>query len=174
MKTTAILKNENGAMMMLVTVMFLVLLTVISIAASRTATVETKIAANEYAYQRCFYNAEGAIMKAVDLMDTEVNPKDEVPAWMGEDSVVINDDTVFSYWEDDAETGAVVAEGWNVTPAGSSVKVTAARFMAVHKGVLPGSSLDMSRPTKHSLNIYGRCDKDGTVLLTVGYTNVYK
>ena len=50
-----ILKNENGAMMMLVTVMFLVLLTVISIAASRTATIETKIAANEYAYQSCFY-----------------------------------------------------------------------------------------------------------------------
>ena len=49
MKTRAILKNENGAMMMLITVMFLVLLTVISIAASRTANIETKIAANEYA-----------------------------------------------------------------------------------------------------------------------------
>jgi len=35
MKTTAILKNENGAIMMLITVMFLVLLTVISIAASK-------------------------------------------------------------------------------------------------------------------------------------------
>lgn len=167
MKTTAILKNENGAMMMLVTVMFLVLLTVISIAASRTATVETKIAANEYAYQRCFYNAEGAIMEAVDLLDTTVNPISTKPAWMGKDSVVINDDTVFSYWEDDAETGAVV-------PEGSKVDATDSGFMAVHKGVLPGSSLAMSKPTKHSFSIYGRCEKNGMVMLSVGYANAYK
>jgi hypothetical protein len=166
MKTLAILKNEKGAMMMLITVMFLVLLTVISIAASRTATVETKIAANEYAYQRCFYNAEGAIMEAVDLLDTEVNPRVSLPAWMGEDPSEINDDTVFAYWVEDAGTGAVI-------PKRSKVDATDTELMGVHLGVLPGNSLDMSRPTKHSLNIYGRCDKDGTVLLTVGYTNVY-
>ena len=166
MKTLAILKNEKGAMMMLITVMFLVLLTVISIAASRTATVETKIAANEYAYQRCFYNAEGAIMEAVDLLDTEVNPRVSLPAWMGEDPSEINDDTVIAYWVEDAGTGAVI-------PKSSKVDATDTELMGVHLGVLPGNSLDMSRPTKHSLNIYGRCDKDGTVLLTVGYTNVY-
>jgi hypothetical protein len=167
MKTMAILKNENGAMMMLITVMFLVLLTVISIAASRTAIVETKIAANEYAYQRCFYNAEGAIMEAVDLLDTEVNPNVSLPAWMGEDPSEINDKTVFAYWVEDAGTGAVI-------PKSSKVDAADTELMGVHLGVLPGNSLDMSRPTKHSLNIYGRCDKDGTVLLTVGYTNVYK
>jgi hypothetical protein len=166
MKTMAILKNEKGAMMMLITVMFLVLLTVISIAASRTATVETKIAANEYAYQRCFYNAEGAIMEAVDLLDTEVNPRVSLPAWMGEDPSEINDDTVFAYWVEDAGTGAVI-------PKSSKVDATDTELMGVHLGVLPGNSLDMGRPTKHSVNIYGRCDKDGTVLLTVGYTNVY-
>jgi len=166
MKTMAILKNENGAMMMLITVMFLVLLTVISIAASRTAIVETKIAANEYAYQRCFYNAEGAIMEAVDLLDTEVNPRVSLPAWMGEDPSEINENTVFTYWVEDAGTGAVI-------PKSSKVDATDTELMGVHLGVLPGNSLDMSRPTKHSLNLYSRCDKDGTVLLTVGYTNVY-
>jgi len=154
-------------MMMLITVMFLVLLTVISIAASRTATVETKIAANEYAYQRCFYNAEGAIMEAVDLLDTEVNPRVSLPAWMGEDPSEINNGTVFAYWVEDAGTGAVI-------PKSSKVDATDTELMGVHLGVLPGNSLDMSRPTKHSVNIYGRCDKDGTVLLTVGYTNVYQ
>jgi len=166
MKTMAILKNENGAIMMLITVMFLVLLTVISIAASRTANVETKIAANEYAYQRCFYNAEGAIMEAVDLLDTEVNPRVSLPAWMGEDPSEINEDTVFADWVEDAGTGAVI-------PKSSKVDATDTELMGVHLGVLPGNSLDMSRPTKHSLNLYSRCDKDGTVLLTVGYTNVY-
>jgi len=167
MKTTAILKNENGALMILITVMLLVLLTVISIAASRTANVETKIAANEYAYQNCFYNAEGAIMQAVDLLDTTVNPRVSLPAWMGSDSAEINDTTVFSYWEEEAGTGGVV-------PASSKVDETDSEFMAVHLGVLPGSSLAMSKPTKHSFSIYGRCENDGMVMLSVGYADAYK
>ena len=167
MKTRAILKNENGAIMMLITVMFLVLLTVISIAASRTATVETKIAANEYAYQRCFYNAEGAIMEAVDLLDTEVNPRVSLPPWLGDDPSEINDETVFTYWVEDAGTEAV-------DPKSSKVDAANTELMGVHLGVLPGNSLDMTKPTKHSLNIYSRCNKDGTVLLTVGYANAYK
>jgi hypothetical protein len=167
MKTTAILKNENGALMILITVMLLVLLTVISIAASRTASIETKIASNEFAYQRCFYNAEGAVMEAVDLLDTTVNPKGTLPAWMGEDSVVLNDGTVFSYWEDDAGTDDVV-------PQSSVVDATDSGFMAVHQGVLPGSSLAMSKPTKHSFSIYGRCENDGMVMLSVGYANAYQ
>ena len=167
MKTTAILKNENGALMILITVMLLVLLTVISIAASRTANIETKIASNEFAYQRCFYNAEGAVMEAVDLLDTTVNPMETLPAWMGEDSVVLNDDTVFSYWQDDAGTDDVV-------PQSSVVDATDSGFMSVHQGVLPGSSLAMSKPTKHSFSIYGRCENDGMVMLSVGYANAYQ
>lgn len=167
MKSTAILKNENGALMILITVMLLVLLTVISIAASRTATVETKIAANEFAYQRCFYNAEGAIMEAVDLLDTTVNPKRTLPDWMGEDSVVLNDSTIFSYWEEEAGTGALI-------PGGSPVDMEDSGYIAVHQGVLPGSSLAMSKPGKHSFSIYGRCKKDGMVMLSVGYANAYK
>ena len=169
MKTTAILKNETGALMILITVMLLVLLTVISIAASRTAIIETKIAANEFAYQRCFYNSEGAIMEAVDLLDTDedINPKDAVPEWMGKDPVVVNDNTVFANWEDEEEIGAVV-------PQDAKVDTTDTALMAVHRGILPGNSLDMTRPNKHAFSIYGRCDKDGLVMLTVGYNHVYE
>ncbi len=167
MKPMAILKNENGALMILITVMFLVLLTVISIAASRTSTVETMIAGNEYAYQRCFYNAEGAIMEAVDSLDTEVNPKDEMPEWLGDDPSEINDTTVFTYWAEEAGTGAVA-------PQTAKVDTTGTELMAVHLGVLPGNSLAMSKPTKHAFSVYGRCAKDGMVLLTVGYNNAYK
>ena len=167
MKTTAILKNENGALMILITVMLLVLLTVISIAASRTANVEIKIAANEFAYQRCFYNAEGAIMQAVDLLDITVNPKVSLPSWMGSDSAEINDATVFSYWAEDAGTLGVV-------PENSAVDAADSGFLAVHLGVLPGSSLAMSKPSKHSFSIYGRCEKDGMVMLSVGYADAYQ
>jgi hypothetical protein len=167
MNSTAILKNETGALMILITVMLLVLLTVISIAGSRTANVETKIAANEFAYQRCFYNAEGAVMEAVDQLDTTVNPKGTLPDWMGEDSVVLNDGTVFSYWEEEAGTGTI-------DPGGSPVDPVDSGYMAVHLGVLPGSSLAMSKPSIHRFSIYGRCKKDGLVMLSVGYANAYR
>ena len=168
MKPMAILKNENGALMILITVLFLVLLTVISIAASRTSTVETLIAGNEYAYQRCFYHSEGATMQIVDSLDTEINPIDDDPVWMADRSTGIDDTSVFVYWEEEAGTGEEVNPlKAKVDPAGTAV-------MAVHKGVLTGNSLDMSKPTKHNFSVYSRCEKDGLVMLTVGYNNVYK
>ncbi len=107
-------------------------------------------------------------MQAVDLMDTEVNPKDELPEWMGEDGSEINDDTVFTDWAQEAGTGAV-------DPKISAVDAEEnTELMAVHLGVLPGNSLAMSKPTKHSFSIYSRCEKDGMVMLTVGYNNAYK
>ena len=76
MNAAAILKNEKGALMILVSVMLLALLTIISIAASKTANIELKIAGNEYLYQRCFYNAEGAIMETVDFLIQQQAPRE--------------------------------------------------------------------------------------------------
>ena len=106
-------------------------------------------------------------MEAVDLLDNEVNPKGTRPAWMGDDAVALSEETVFAYWEEEAGTGAVV-------PEGSPVDMQDSGFMAVHKGILPGSSLGMSKPTKHAFSIYGRCEKDGMVMLSAGYANAYK
>ena len=62
-KITTIMNNEQGAQMIIVSVMLLALLTIISVGASKTANTEISIAANENAYQRCFYNAEGAVVE---------------------------------------------------------------------------------------------------------------
>ena len=167
MKTTAILQNENGALTILLSVMLLVLLTIISMAASRTAGTELKIAGNEYLYQRCFYNAEGAIMQAVDLLDTSVSPTESLPDWMGSDETVINDGTIFTYWKEDAETKDTI-------PKGAAIDTKNTSFMAVHHGVPAGSSLTMSKPTIHTFSIYGRCENKGLVILKVGYAKVYK
>jgi len=167
MKTAVILENEKGALMIVLSVMLLVLLTIISMAASRTACTELKIAGNEYLYQRCFYNAEGAIMETVDLLDTTVSLTEAPPDWVGSDEVVINDSTVFTYWNDDAETKDMIPKGATIDSENTS-------FMAVHHGVLAGSSLAMSKPTVHTLSIYGRCENKGLVMLKVGYAKVYK
>ena len=162
-----ILKNERGTLMILISLMLLALLTIISIAASRTANTEIKIAGNEYSYHRCFYNAEGAVLEAADLLDGDANPSAEPPAWMSMDENIINDNTVFTYWEEGAEK----KEGIPQAPVIDSKNTG---YLCVHHGVLSGSSLDMSKPTKHTFSIYGRCENRGLVMLKIGYAKVYR
>ena len=80
MRTTSILKNEHGGLMIIISVTLLALLTIISVAASKTANTEISIAANEYVYQRCFYNAEGAILAVVDLLEGSASPLESLPS----------------------------------------------------------------------------------------------
>src|SRR5210317_1121441 len=116
MRTTSILKNEHGGLMIIISVMLLGLLTIISVAASRTANTEIRIAANEYVYQRCFYNAEGAVMEVVELLEGSINPLENLPPWMSLDEEVINDSTVFKFWEDREKMNGVVPQASVVDP----------------------------------------------------------
>ena len=166
MRTTSILKNEQGSVMILVSVMLLAMLTIISIAASRTANTEISIAANEYVYQRCFYNAEGAIMEVVDFMEGSADVLVNPPPWMSLDEEVINDGTVFTIWEDSVKMNGVV-------PQASVIDSQNTDYLSVHHGIPSGSSLDMSKPAKHIFSIYGRSKSKGLVMLKIGYAKVY-
>ena len=166
MRTTSILKNEQGALMIVISVMLLALLTIISVAASKTANTEISIAANEYVYQRCFYNAEGAILEVVDLLEGSASPLESLPSWMSRDEEVINDGTVFTLWEDSEKMGGVVPQISVVDPQNSE-------YLSVHHGIPSGSSLDMSKPAKHTFSIYGRSKNKGLVMLKIGYAKIY-
>ncbi len=165
-----LLKNEQGSMVILVTLMLLMLVTIISFSALRTANTEVKIAGNEYSHQKNFYRAEGAAIEAVDRLEASASPGSAGFSWLGYDPADINDTTVFSYsyWEDDAQTGSVSVRG-----QASFVDPDTTGLLAVHQGVLAGSSLDMSKPTKHTFSIYGRCVEKGMVIIKVGYTKAY-
>ena len=63
MNAAAILKNEKGALMILVSVMLLALLTIISIAASKTANIELKIAGNVIFINAAFTMPKGLLWK---------------------------------------------------------------------------------------------------------------
>ncbi len=166
MRTPSILKNEQGGLMIIISVMLLGLLTIISVAASNTANTEIRIAANEYVYQRCFYNAEGAVMEVVDLLESSANPLKNPPRWMSLDEEVINDSTVFTLWEDSEKMGGVVPQISVVDPQNSE-------YLSVHHGIPSGSSLDMSKPAKHTFSIYGRSKNKGLVMLKIGYAKIY-
>ena len=168
MRTTSILKNEQGALMIITSVMLLALLTIISVAASKTANTEISIAANEYVYQRCFYNAEGAIMEGVDLLDGSVGAVENPPPWMGLDEEVINDSTVFTFWQNSGNE-----DGDGVVPQASVIDPHHTEYIGVHHGIPSGSSLDMSKPAKHIFSIYGRSKSKSLVMLKIGYAKVH-
>jgi len=166
LRTTSILKNETGALMILISVTLLALLTIISVAASKTATTEISIAANEYVYQRCFYNAEGAIMEVVDLLEGGIHTLKNPPAWMSLDEEIINDRTVFTIWEDRSKMNGAVPQPSVIDPQNTE-------YLGVDHGIPSGSSLDMSKPAKHIFSIYGRSKSKGLVMLKIGYAKVY-
>ena len=164
------LRNDRGSIVILMTLMLLMLVTIISFSALRTANTEVKIAGNEYSHQKNFYRAEGAAIEAVDRLEASADPGSAGFGWLGYDPSDINDTTVFcySYWEDDDQTDSVSARG-----QASSVDPGTTGLLAVHQGVLAGSSLDMSKPTKHTFSIYGRCVEKGTAIIKVGYSKAY-
>jgi hypothetical protein len=86
---------------------------------------------------------------------------------MNESDKVAGDTDLFGYWTDeDREDG-------DANPASASVCADFTRLMAVHHGMLPGSSLDMSKPTKHIYSIYGQSRNRGTVMIKVGYAKAF-
>jgi len=53
-------KNENGSVT-IIALIILIVLTIIGISASRTATIDIKIAANQIPYKKSFYVSEGGV-----------------------------------------------------------------------------------------------------------------
>ena len=161
-----VLKNERGALMIIVSIMLLAIMTVVSVAASKTANTELHIAANEYDYQRCFYDAEGAVMEAVERLEAGPNPLLAPPSWMSLDAETINDGSVFGYWEESTEINGAAPRASVIDPAKTG-------YLVVHQGIPTGNSLGMSRPAKHTFSIYARCKNKGEVMLKIGYAKVY-
>jgi len=161
------LKNNNGAIMILFSMMILMLLTIISYAASKSANTEVRIARNEYLYHNNFYCAEGAVVESIDIMESLAAIDSADLEWMMNESPKVDSDAdLFEYWTDDPETAD------DAVPEAATV-CSSAEFVTIHRGVLAGSSLDMSKPTKHAFAVYGRSNNRGLVMIKVGYRKEY-
>ena len=159
-KIATILNNEDGYFLIMATLMILVLLTIMGVAASRTANTEVTVAANEVVYQRNFYLAEGALMEAIDILANTTNLADNPPSWLVTSAGALTEDNVHTYWD----TGA-----WNSTVDASGDT----RFVAAVENVAAGSSLDVDKSTVRVIGIYGRCERNGVAMISAGYLTVY-
>jgi len=167
-KPATFIKNDNGAMMIIISLMLLALLTIITIAASKTANTELKIAGNEYFYQNNFYCAEGAVIETVDVLEALDHVEVDLFDWlMNETDKVDKDSDLYGFWAEE------IRDIDDANPASASVCADHTESMTVHHGVLSGSSLDMSKPTKHVYSIYGQSHHRGTVLIKVGYAKAF-
>ena len=158
-KRVDILKNEEGYFLILATLMILALLTILGIAASRTANTEITVSANELIYQRNFYLAEGAVMEAVDHLINAADLRNKPPAWLDTVPGAMTQDNLDAYWD---EAGIAV-----VDPTGNT------RFVAGLENIGAGSSLDVDKTTVHAIGIYGQCEKNGVTVIKVGYLATY-
>lgn len=162
-----IIKSEDGYLTIMAAIMFLALLTILGIAASRTANTEVLMSGNEIRYQRNFYRAEGAAMEAVDILQNTANLKDNLPNWIEPFIGKMTPQTFSNYWDNNESAGDTVI------PQASGVDQNNTLFIAGSEKIVPGGSLAMDKPTVHSLAIYGRCDLDGVSTIKVGYLVAY-
>lgn len=153
--------------MVLFSLMILMLLTIISYAASKTANTEVKIARNEYLYHYNFYCAEGAVVESIDKMEAlKAIDVADFDWMMSKSRKVDNNLELFEYWVNDQKTAE------DAVPEAATVCANT-EFVTVHQGVPAGSSLDMSKPTTHAFAVYGRSNNRGLVMIKVGYMKEY-
>lgn len=153
--------------MVLFSLMILMLLTIISYAASKTANTEVKIARNEYLYHYNFYCAEGAVVESIDKMEAlKAIDVADFDWMMSKSRKVDNNLKLFEYWVNDQKTTE------DAVPEAATVCANT-EFVTVHQGVPAGSSLDMSKPTTHAFAVYGRSNDRGLVMIKVGYMKEY-
>ena len=153
--------------MVLFSLMILMLLTIISYAASKTANTEVKIARNEYLYHYNFYCAEGAVVESIDKMEAlKAIDVADFDWMMSKSRKVDNNLDLFEYWVNDQKTAE------DAVPEAATVCANT-EFVTVHQGVPAGSSLDMSKPTTHAFAVYGRSNNRGLVMIKIGYMKEY-
>lgn len=155
------LNNEDGYFLILATLMILVLLTILGIAASRTANTEISVAANDLVYQRNFYLAEGAVMEAVDYLKRASDLESDPPVWFSKNIGAMTDENAENYLDGD-EAGISALDDTSKT-----------RYVAGVQAIGRGYSMDVEKVSARTIGIYGRCEKKGKTMIKVGYLALY-
>jgi hypothetical protein len=165
-----LVRNDNGAMMLIITMMILAMLTIISFAGTRTSSTEVMIASNEYMHQQNFYWAEGAAIEAIDIMENIDEVIVGAHPWMATHEGVLNyDDEIFEYWDANIDGD----DPNEAVPVAGSIGSGNSGYIAVHHGVLAGDTLDISKPSKHHFSVYGKSQNKGLVMIGMAYAKAF-
>ena len=159
------INNEKGNVLIF-SLLILVLVTMLGLSASRTASVDIVVAANNMNYKKNFYKAEANALEAIGRLgnlDLENSP----PDWVTTVDIrtEINDD---SKW-DGYFTGGAQAEQ-------SSLHATStdSKYVVISEGTISvGESLDMTRTKIYQYAVYGRNEQfNGKSIINIGYREI--
>ncbi len=165
-KISGLLKNEEG-MVVVVALMILVLLTIFGISTTNTSNTELSIAGAERVYQQNFYEAEGASIEAVELMESLANPNLGSNLWLMPVPNIVTDDNIYdaNFWQ----------SGGLVSPMDSTLADNPGetQFMVIAEKTF--GSLDATISKMHEYSLYGRSvsPKGGVAVVHVGYLKAF-
>jgi Tfp pilus assembly protein PilX len=160
------LKNESGSAIVF-TLMVLVILTVVGIAATNRSSTELNVVTEQLKYYRNFNLAEGAATEAADLLEGIAAPETDPPDWLESVRLAMTETNMNAYLSKTSGSGAPFPQAATVEPATTL-------FMGSYEGVAAGFSLDMSRSTVHSFGLYGRSQNEGTTTIKLGYRKAFQ
>ncbi|HID96600.1 MAG TPA: hypothetical protein EYP57_00150 [Thermodesulfobacteriaceae bacterium] len=181
--------NEMGSTLV-VSLLILLLLTVIGIAANRTSSIEVLIAGNEKTYKQNFYQAEGAAKEEAIILENEDDEEEQRGKTSTRPELHDKDELV--------ERGTVTAqdlkgtggnrgraaveyfsdeEKWDVNTSNTNAILSSlgnnVAIVAIDNGIAKGtrgSSLSMTESAVHSYSILGLSRENrGSVMIEIGY-----
>lgn len=156
MQVKSLLNNEDGSII-IITLIFLVLLTILGMSATSTSTIEVQIAGNSAQSKENLYLAEAVAMEAAQMIiDASATDLDlDSTAWAGD---WLFDETV------DLKDPVVMLANGKVSNVDANTQ-----YAAVIHGIAAGSSLDMSAPSQlYAIDVCGIYSGDGRAHVAVG------
>ena len=168
--------NEQGFVLVLSLIM-LVVLTVLGIAATNTTIIELRISANDKLTQQTFYRADAVTREAMGHL--LINSLDIAPAWMlPADNTIMPAIRTNPIHLDDLvleQTNVRDETIWNSNSHNSEIFLTTqTQMMVAHRGVAPGSSLDLGASRIHAFEAYGRSQQNNSqAIVKTGFRNSF-
>jgi len=174
MNKTAIIRNENGSVMV-ISIVILALLTFVGIAVTTTSSVELQIAGNDKVYKEGLYNAEGASMMLVQILENislQTDPTDVDNLKAGQYTIESELKTLPRKTELPDQDDIKNEENWSQY-AHEAQDIPNTEFMPVLRGFAPGSSLSpVSASRLYDYTVYGRyknANNQNSVIIELGY-----
>ncbi len=171
-KLTNTLNNQQG-FVLVASLMMLMILLVIGIAATNTTTIELQISGNDKLAKQTFYQAEGVVAEAVRVIINDVesnsaaNLEGSTPfGWLYLDPA---GDGILTTGAGGTELTDVYSDAfWGMNGGDSSLPVVGSQvleMLGAFRGIAPGGSLDLGSSRLHDYDIYGRSRQNNSLAI---------
>jgi len=154
------INNEQG-FVLIASLMMLMVLMIIGIAATNTTNIELQISGNDKLSKQTFYQAETAVNEAVQILMLDARDHKENATWLVQNPVTAN---VLTIGVGGNEFASVHTEStWdNSNP---SALLANTEMISAYRGLAPGGSLDVGASRMHLFEIYGRSQRNNALAI---------